>query len=99
MDCSILRKICLVLVFGVLCISGCGKSISGTYVNPETQMSIEFKSGGKASLTLAGMTHEGDYTIDGNKLTIKSSGDTTTFIINDDGSISSEDKTMTFKKQ
>jgi hypothetical protein len=99
MNFTIARKISMAILFSILCVSGCGKSVSGTYVNPETQMSIELKSGGKASLTLAGMTHEGDYTVDGNKLTIKSNGDATTFLINDDGSISSEDKTMTFKKQ
>ncbi|HMB94901.1 MAG TPA: hypothetical protein VKK61_02565 [Tepidisphaeraceae bacterium] len=89
----------LMIGVGGLFISGCGKSVKGTYVNSETQMTIEIKSGGKASLTLAGMTHEADYTVDDNKLTIKSPGDTTTFLINSDGSISSEDKTMTFKKQ
>lgn len=54
-----------------LMMAGCDKKPDGKYQDPGGMMSIEFKSG-KAHFSVAGETKALDYTVDGNKVSIKS---------------------------
>ena len=69
-------------------IAGCDPS--GKYSDDSGNVSIEFKDG-KANMGMAGMTMACDYTVEGDKIIIKSpegkSGDTITFTRNSDGSL------------
>ena len=79
--------------------AGCDKSLSGTYTGQD--MSIEFKDGGKATVTVGNSPIDATDTVDGNKVTVTpTSGGTPplTFTINDDGSLTGADGS-TFKKQ
>ena len=49
--------------------------------------SANFKSGGKVELKLGDLVHEADYTVEGDKVTIKYGGDITVLTIKDDGSL------------
>jgi len=69
-------------------IAGCGKKVDGKYVAEGGIASIEFKSG-KAILTSAGISETDDYTIDGDKITVKSKAGDLLFTIMQDGSLQS----------
>ena len=77
-------------------IAGCKPKIDGKYTAAEGAVSIEFKSG-KATLSGMGQSETADYTVDGDKITVKTkdSGDVV-FTIQPDGSI--QGNGVTFKK-
>jgi hypothetical protein len=78
---------------------GCGKSVSGTYTSPV--MSINFKDGGKATVTILNSDVEASDTVNGDKVTVTpASGDTSpiTFTIDANGNLTAPDGT-TLKKQ
>jgi hypothetical protein len=77
-----------------LYVMGCGKSVSGVYTDDSNSMSVNFQSGGKASVTVLGSTMDGTYTIDGKTLTVNMNGDNKVFTINDDGSIAGPGTTL-----
>jgi hypothetical protein len=69
-------------------LTGCGSKLDGTYV-PEGGAglisSITFKSGGKCELTGLGMTKEGTYELEGQKVKITVSGETNILTMDDKG--------------
>jgi hypothetical protein len=71
---------------------GCGGGVAGTYVHKETMpdgetlsMSLELKGGKKAVMTMkssgeeGGMSVDGSYSVDGEKVTVVLAGDPQTF--------------------
>jgi hypothetical protein len=96
MSIALLRRVCIVLLLGsaMMYIGGCGKSVSGVYADDTGALSIEFKSGGKATVTVLGSPMDGDYTVDGKTVTVKVSGDTKVLTINDDGSLAGPGTTL-----
>lgn len=85
---SFARCAAIALTIGTL--AGCGSKVDGTYV-PEGGAglisSITFKSGGKCELTGLGMTKEGTYEIEGNKIKLTVSGETNILTMDDQGCI------------
>jgi hypothetical protein len=67
---------------------GCGSKVSGKYADPTGTMSADFKSG-KVSLAMGGQpVEEDDYTVDGDKVTVKNkNGENVVFTIASDGSL------------
>lgn len=96
MSFSLFRRMGILLVLGCVmdCVSGCGKSVSGVYADDSNAFSIDFKSGGKATVTIGGSALDADYTVDGKTVTVKSNGDTKVFTINDDGSLAGPGTTL-----
>jgi hypothetical protein len=90
------RAFILTVVLGsaMIYVSGCGKSVSGVYADDSGTLSIEFKSGGKATVTLQGSPMDGDYTVQGKTVTVKVNGDAKVLTINDDGSLAGPDITL-----
>lgn len=69
-------------------LAACGKSVSGnTYVGA-AGVSVAFESGGKATVSLAGIKSDCTYTEDGKTVTLTCEGLPATLTINDDGSLS-----------
>ena len=96
MSFSLLRRMGIPLVLGsvMVCITGCGKTVSGVYADDANLLSIDFKSGGKATVTIGGTALDADYTVNGKTVTVKSNGDTKVFTINDDGSLAGPGTTL-----
>ena len=92
----------LSLTFLTSALVGCSKHVSGKYEGP-MGMTMEFKSGGKVSMTAPGdpKAEEGTYTEDGNKVNVTVDKETVNFTRNDDGSLtgSKDGVNMTFKKK
>lgn len=89
---------CLACLYLVTVI-GCGKSLSGVYSGDA--MSVEFKDGGKATVTVLGSPVDATYAIDGKKVTVTPAGGNTppiTFTINDDNSLAGPDGSTLKKK-
>jgi hypothetical protein len=99
---KILRTFGLLLVLAAVgtLMSGCGKSVSGTYVDDTGMFSAEFKSGGKVSLKMGGIVaQEADYTVEGDKVVVKSGGQSIEMKIKDDGSLDARPAMGTLKKK
>lgn len=96
MNFALLRRMCLLVVLGCFTVSttGCSKSPSGVYTDDTNTFSVDFKSGGKATVTIGGSPMEGDYTVDGKTVTVKVSGDAKVFTLNDDGSLAAPGTTL-----
>ena len=96
MNIALLRRICIVLLLGcgMVYVGGCGKSVSGVYADDTGALTVEFKSGGKATVTVLGSPQDGDYTVDGKTVTVKVNGDAKVLTINDDGSLSGSGTTL-----
>jgi len=78
----------LVLASSLVYVAGCGKSLSGKYADDMGAMAVEFKSDGKATVTIHGTPIEATYTIDGKNVSVNGAGDVISLTINDDGSLS-----------
>jgi len=77
----------------------CGQSLSGKYTGQD--MTIEFKDGGKATVTVMNSPIDATDTIDGNKVTLTATSGGTpplTFTINSDGTLTAPDGSI-LKKQ
>lgn len=89
MNCLAVRK--TLLISTTFCLNlaliGCGHSLSGTYSGKGTGFldKLHFKSGGKVELTFMGMTKEGSYEIEGNKVKVTNAGDTQVLTIDAQG--------------
>jgi hypothetical protein len=83
------RRVLMVVVLGctMVYVAGCGKSVSGKYVDDAGAFAVEFKPDGKATVTILGSTIDATYTVDGKNVSVNASGDIKTFTINDDGSL------------
>lgn len=64
----------LVILLAVAFLTGCGKSMSGTYEDTGSASNIEFKDGGKVYVTLMGATAAGEYEVDGERIILKTNG-------------------------
>lgn len=61
------------LLGGVLfAAAGCGGALTGTYQDEAGETSYEFRSDGRASISMLGITVDAEYTLDGDKVLITS---------------------------
>ncbi|HEX3355342.1 MAG TPA: hypothetical protein VHS31_00070 [Tepidisphaeraceae bacterium] len=93
-------KILAPIVLGLaLCITGCGSKIDGKYIGAGNMVTIELKSG-KATITdsSAGTTETDDYTVDGDKITIKAKQGDLLLTRMQDGTLSAPYPLGDFKK-
>lgn len=69
--------------------AACGGGIEGIYSGKDTGFldRLAFKSGGKVELTFMGMTKEGTYELEGDKVKITNGGETHIFTRLEDGCI------------
>lgn len=89
---------CLACLY-LLTTVGCGKSVSGTYAGEA--MTVEFKDGGKATVTILNSPVEATYAIDGDKVTVTPAGGATppiTFTISDGNTLTGPDGSTLKKK-
>src|SRR6266496_6159907 len=79
--------IALVLVSPV--IGGCGSKMEGTYTNTGGMVTLDLKSGGKATFTMMGESLPCTYKAMGDKIKLDCTpkGDKVGFMIHDDGSL------------
>jgi hypothetical protein len=79
----------LVFAIGMLSLAvGCGGSVKGnTYADNGGVVQIEFKSGGKAYLSLGPTTSTCSYTESGKSVTLICESDKTVFTVDDDGAL------------
>jgi hypothetical protein len=98
---KVIRAIRLTLLLAAMTVplSGCHKSLEGNYRDDGSIFFIEFKPGGKALVKIAGDTQEATFTVEGNKVILKSATGTITLTINDDGSLSGAPSLGTLKKR
>ena len=86
-----LRYIALTGFLICLCciLAACGKSVTGTYTDQASGFTLELKSGGEATITLAGTSGQCNYKVDGNQVTItcQGNGGGGVFTIQSDGSL------------
>jgi len=76
------------IIVAAASLSGCGSKLDGTYTPADGEgliSSITFKSGGKCELTGLGMTKEGTYELEGQKVKITVSGETNILTMDDKG--------------
>jgi hypothetical protein len=86
------------MVYLGVAVAGCGSKPDGKYSDPSGTMSIEFKSG-KAIVSTMGNPETCDYTMDGDKITVKSaSGQALVFTLMKDGTIQGGGETFTKNK-
>jgi uncharacterized lipoprotein YehR (DUF1307 family) len=87
-----------VLALGSLSLTGCGQSMSGKYAGDF--LSVEFKSGSKAYITVGqgGATTEVTYRIDGDKIIFQNQAGNVVLTRNKDGSLSGGPMNETLKK-
>jgi hypothetical protein len=71
----------------VFVLGACGAGLSGTYSNPTGLVTLDLRSGGKASLTMMGENEQCTYDADGKNLTLTCAGNKTVWGIHDDGSL------------
>jgi hypothetical protein len=75
------------IVAMAICLGGCKPKFEGKYVGAANMLTIEFKSG-KATLTDGTAPPEvDDYTIDGDKITVKAKSGDIPFTLMQDGTI------------
>jgi hypothetical protein len=68
---------------------GCGPRVEGTYTNTTGTMTLELRSGGKASFLMMGETSDCTYTVSGKNIHLTCGKNETDFHILDDGSLTS----------
>ncbi len=90
MNCSRFSKIALAtgIAAGAFTLASCGSGVSGTYTNPTGMVTLDLKSGGKASLTVMGEMEPCTYDVDGKSMNLTCKGEKTEWGIHDDGSLS-----------
>ena len=70
-------------------IGGCGSKMEGTYTNTGGMVTLDLKSGGKATFTMMGETLPCSYKSKGDKINLDCSpkGEKVDFTVHDDGSL------------
>jgi hypothetical protein len=70
-------------------IGSCGSKMEGTYTNTGGMVTLDLKSGGKATFTMMGETTPCTYKVKGDKIALDCTpkGDKVDFMVHDDGSI------------
>ena len=101
---SLVRKIVLSLIICcTLVLIGCDK-VKGTYTDSMGAVTVDFKGGGKASMTMPIVgTQDVTYEVNGDKVTIQAptgaGGQSMVLTINSDGSLSGPQPFGTLKKK
>ncbi len=76
-----------VFLAGILpALAACGK-LAGTYTNANGLAMVELRSGGKATTSLMGESHECTYAVDDQTIHLNCKGDKSDFRLNEDGSL------------
>lgn len=76
------------LLFACIAVTACASTVSGhTFQDNGGVVKIEFKSGGKAYVSAGPTSHTCSYTEKDKKVNLVCDGDTTTFTVEDDGSL------------
>jgi hypothetical protein len=70
-------------------IGGCGSKMEGTYTNAGGNVTLDLKSGGKATFTMMGESIPCGYKVSGDKVNLDCTpkGEKVDFMIHDDGSL------------
>ena len=68
--------------------TACGSKIEGTYTNPSGVLTLDLRSGGKAQVTLYNESRECTWKADAKSVVVTCGGDSLSFGIHDDGSLS-----------
>jgi hypothetical protein len=78
-----------VLVLFMPVVASCGSKMEGTYTNTGGMVTVDLKSGGKASFTMMGETIPCKYTVKGDKIALDCTpkGVKVDFMVHDDGSL------------
>src|SRR5438874_7926746 len=87
----IIPRIVLILALGLVSfvIGGCGSKMEGTYTNTGGMVTLDLKSGGKATFTMMGESLPCTYKASDDKIKLDCTpkGDKVDFMIHDDGSL------------
>ena len=77
------------MVGTIAVIGGCGSKAEGTYTNTGGMVTLDLKSGGKATFTMMGESLPCTYKVNGNKVNLDCTpkGEKVDFMIHDDGSL------------
>ena len=77
------------LVLVTPAIGGCGSKVEGTYTNTGGMVTLDLKSGGKATFTMMGESMPCKYAVKGDKIALDCTpkGDKVDFMMHDDGSL------------
>ena len=69
--------------------AACGSKVEGTYTNTGGMVTVDLKSGGKATITMMGESAPCTYTVKGDKVMLdcRPKGETMDLMIHDDGSL------------
>jgi len=77
----------VILAGMLLALAACGTKLAGTYTNANGLAMVELRSGGKATTSLMGESHECTYAVDGQAIHLNCNGDKSDFRLNEDGSL------------
>lgn len=75
----------MALVTAMVMLAACGKSLSGTYADSHDVISVTFKSGGKAEMSVMGTMQEVSYEVEGDRVKMIAGNRTELWPILDDG--------------
>jgi phosphohistidine swiveling domain-containing protein len=77
------------MMLAVPTIGGCGSKTEGTYTNTGGMVTLDLKSGGKATFTMMGESIPCAYKVSGDKVNLDCTpkGEKVDFMIHDDGSL------------
>jgi hypothetical protein len=85
------RILATLAIGACLLLAGCGDSVRGTYqAEGGVPMTMEFKSGGKVTISAMGETKEGTYKLDGDKVIVTMDNEPATFVKQKDGTLTSQ---------
>jgi hypothetical protein len=77
------------VISAISVVGGCGSNMEGTYTNTGGMVTLDLKSGGKATFTMMGETVPCTYKVSGDKVNLDCTpkGEKVDFMIHDDGSL------------
>jgi hypothetical protein len=95
-----MRILALASTLALASVPGCGSKIDGTYADSTGMATVTFKPNGKATFkTIAGTQDDVDYTVDGDKVTLKIAGSDVTLTRTSDGSLTMAGTGAALKKK
>ena len=83
------RIVLIAVIAAVAMIGGCGSKAEGTYTNTGGMVTLDLKSGGKATFTMMGESVPCTYKVKDNKVMLDCTpkGEKVDFMVHDDGSL------------